>query len=278
MAIYAIGDIQGCYDEFRALLELIKFNPERDRLWLVGDIVNRGPQSLAVLRFLKGLGEPVVNVLGNHDLHLLAVSQGNLEFHRDDTFHDILEASDGVELLEWLRHRPLMHHDAESGFSLLHGGLPPQWDIPTALERAHEVETALRGEGFHAFCQQMYGDKPQRWSEDLSGMDRLRFITNCLTRLRYCDPAGNLAMNEKGPPGTQPAPYLPWFLIPGRASRQGRIICGHWSTLGFHNSLNVWSLDTGCLWGGQLTALKITKKGLRLYQVTCPGALKPSGY
>ena len=278
MAIYAIGDIQGCYNEFQALLELLEFDPEQDRLWLVGDVVNRGPQSLAVLRLLKGLGDTVVNVLGNHDLHLLAVSQGNLAYHRDDTFHDILEASDRVELIDWLRHRPLMHHDERTGFSLLHGGLPPQWDIPTALERAHEVERTLRGEGFDDFCQQMYGDDPRRWTEDLRGMDRLRFIVNCLTRLRYCDSRGNLALNEKGPPGTQPPPYLPWFLVPGRASRNARIICGHWSTLGFHDHCNLWSLDTGCLWGGQLTALKITNKGLRRYQVPCPGALRPGGY
>ena len=275
MAIYAIGDIQGCFNEFQALLKLLGFDPGRDRLWLVGDVVNRGPQSLAVLRFLKDLGDAVVNVLGNHDLHLLAVSQGNLAFHHDDTFHDILAASDRVELMDWLRHRPLMHHDAETGFSLLHGGLPPQWDIPTALAHAREVERTLQGEGFNAFCQQMYGDDPRRWTEDLSGMDRLRFIVNCLTRLRYCDPGGRLALQEKGPPGTQPTPYLPWFMVPGRASRDSKIICGHWSALGYYQGCNLWSLDTGCLWGGRLTALKITEKGLKRYQVPCPGALKP---
>lgn len=275
MAIFAIGDIQGCFDELRALLELIRFNPKKDQLWFVGDLINRGPKSLEVLRFVKGLGESAISVLGNHDLHLLAVTQGNLKHRRKDTFDDILAAPDRDELVEWLRHRPLMHQDRDTGFNMLHAGLPPQWDIATALQRATEVENALRGTVFNEFCHIMYGNEPARWSDSLEGAPRLRFITNCFTRLRYCDADGNLALKEKGPPGTQQAPYLPWFSVPTRASRNDRIVCGHWSTLGFQASHNLWSLDTGCLWGGQLTALKIKKNKCKAFQIRCPGALKP---
>jgi bis(5'-nucleosyl)-tetraphosphatase (symmetrical) len=253
----------------------VGFKASKDQLWLVGDLINRGPHSLKVIRFIKSLGDAAITVLGNHDLHLLAVSQGNLRRNDKDTFHDILAAKDRDKLIDWLRHRPLMHHDAELGFSLLHAGLPPQWDIPMALKLAAEVEQVLQGPKFHDFCHHMYGNEPRRWSNNLEGMDRLRFITNCFTRLRYCDRSGRLNLKAKGPPGSQPADLLPWFDVPGRASAKERIIFGHWSTLGFQTSQNVWSLDTGCLWGGKLSALKINGKKLKLYQVKCPGAQKP---
>jgi len=278
MATYAIGDVQGCYNELRQLLEKIEFNPSSDTLWFVGDLVNRGPHSLEVLRFVKGLGDAAIAVLGNHDLHLLAISQGNPRHKdKDHTLGQVLAARDRDELIDWLRRRPLMHHDARRGYSLLHAGLPPQWDIPTALACAREVEEVLRGPRFHDYCQRMYGNKPDRWSAGLRGMDRLRFITNCFTRLRYCDSKGRLALGEKGAPGTQPKSCLPWFMHPKRASRHDRIIFGHWSTLGYHAGDNVWGIDSGCLWGGRLTALRIRKKKKKLKptHLPCKGARRP---
>jgi bis(5'-nucleosyl)-tetraphosphatase (symmetrical) len=271
MATYAIGDIQGCYDEFRILLDRIGFHPEQDRLWLAGDLVNRGPQSLAVLRFARSLGERAVCVLGNHDLHLLAVSQGNRKHYGDGSLDDVLEAPDREELLEWLRHRPLLFRNRKKRFTMIHAGLPPQWDLNMAEACAHEVEQVLRGPGFGALMQHMYGDQPTRWSPELQGIERQRFIINCLTRLRYCTPKGKLGLRFKDAPGTQPSGYLPWFEAPGRASARERIVCGHWSTLGFLNRHNVWSLDTGCLWGGRLTAMRVRrKKRLVAVQVPCP--------
>lgn len=277
MAVYAIGDIQGCYDELMRLLERINFDPSQDRLWLAGDIVNRGPHSLETLRFVKQLGKRAVTVLGNHDLHLLALSQGNVKSKdKDHTLEPILRAKDRDELLEWLRYRPLVHHSAKLGFTLIHAGLPPQWNIQSALRLAGEVESALRGDTFRQFCLKMYGNRPLYWSEDLQGMDRLRFITNCFTRLRYCDAQGRLALKEKGAPGSQRSGFLPWFEVPGRASSNDRILFGHWSTLGYWQGSNCWALDSGCLWGGQLTALQLrSKKPPVLYQVDCPGAKSP---
>jgi bis(5'-nucleosyl)-tetraphosphatase (symmetrical) len=275
MATYAIGDIQGCYDELQELLELIEFDPKKDRLWFVGDLVNRGPHSLEVLRFVKGLGYAAITVLGNHDLHLLAVAHHNpMHRDKDHTLGHILEAKDRGELLEWLRQQPLMHHDKELGFSMIHAGLPPQWDIPTALARAGELEAVLRGPGFHDFLHDMYGNKPSRWSDELEGMDRLRFITNCFTRLRYCTPEGKLKLKEKGAPGSQPEGYLPWFKVPKRASRHDRIIFGHWSTLGYRAKNNIWSIDSGCLWGASLTALRLGENPEPIH-LNCPGARKP---
>jgi bis(5'-nucleosyl)-tetraphosphatase (symmetrical) len=274
MASYAIGDVQGCYTELCRLLERLAFDPRADRLWFVGDIVNRGPDSLAVLRFVKALGERAVCVLGNHDLHLLAVSQGNPRPFRDDTLEDVLRADDADELIDWLRRRPLMHHDGQLGFAMLHAGLPPQWDLHTALALAGEVETVLRGDGFHDFCMAMYGNEPRRWSDDLRGMERLRFITNCFSRLRFCTPEGELDLRHTGPPGTQQSGQLPWFSIPQRATRDTRIVFGHWSTLGYCAADNVWALDSGCLWGGRLTALRLAENP-RPLQISCPGARQP---
>jgi bis(5'-nucleosyl)-tetraphosphatase (symmetrical) len=259
MATYAIGDIQGCYDELRRLLDRLDFDPVKDKLWLVGDLVNRGPDSLRVLRFVRSLGERALTVLGNHDLHLLALAAGNDEHAKKGNLHEVLEAPDCGELLEWLRQRPLMYFDAGKQFAVLHAGLPPQWDLATALARAQEVETALQGPDHGEYLRAMYGNEPEQWSDDLTGTERLRFITNCLTRLRYCDAEGRLALKEKDVPGTQPAPYMPWFAVPGRASRDTRIIFGHWSSLGYLAEHNVWALDSGCLWGRELTAIRVRK-------------------
>jgi bis(5'-nucleosyl)-tetraphosphatase (symmetrical) len=276
MATYAIGDIQGCYDELRRLLDRLGFEPERDKLWLVGDLVNRGPSSLRVLRFVRELGGRAVVVLGNHDLHLLALGAGNLKYAKKSNLHEVLEAPDRDELLNWLRQRPLMHYDANKGFAMLHAGLAPQWDLPTALSCAHEVECALRGADYASYLHQMYGNEPSTWSESLAGMDRLRFITNCLTRLRYCTIDGALALTEKGPPGSQAPGHLPWFEIPSRATRGDRIIFGHWSTLGYRADANVWALDSGCLWGGRLTAIRVRKKKpIVPVHLDCPGVENP---
>jgi len=266
MAEYALGDVQGCFGELRLLLEKIAFNPQHDRLYFVGDIVNRGPKSLETLRFIKNLGESAVTVLGNHDLHLLAVACGASKTKRRDTFGDILAAPDRDGLLHWLRTRPLLHSAGE--FHLIHAGLPPQWDMDTAVRCAREVEAVLRGDAVDEFFQHMYGDSPDRWSEELEGWPRIRFITNCFTRLRYCDRNGVLDMKEKGGLGSQAAHLLPWFRVQGRGSEGARIMFGHWSTLGFHVENNCHCLDTGCLWGGELTALRLDGDHQR-FSVSC---------
>lgn len=274
MATYAIGDVQGCFDQLQQLLQAIDFQTPRDTLWLTGDLVNRGPRSLEVLRFVRELGEHAITVLGNHDLHTLAVACGHDKYKKKDTIDDVLEAPDRTELLDWLRHRPLFHHDDRLNFTLLHAGLVPQWDLPTAQRLAAEVETVLRGPEHYEFLERMYGNKPECWSEDLQGWPRLRFITNCMTRLRYCDSQGRLDLKAKGPPGTQPAPFLPWFEVPGRASANLRIIFGHWSTLDRIHAPGVYALDTGCVWGGSLTALCLDDG--RLIEVPCPQTQAPA--
>lgn len=272
--IYAIGDVQGCYDELQRLLDTLHFDSGTDTLWFTGDLVNRGPLSLATLRFVKGLGSAAITVLGNHDLHLLAVAHGHLRYHRKDNFHDVLDAPDRDELLTWLRHQPLLHHDAHLGYTMIHAGLPPQWDLAMAQRCAIELENVLQGQDYVTYLGQMYGNDPDRWSESLTGWDRLRFITNCFTRLRYCDDMGRLALEEKGAPGSQPAGYRPWFMVPSRASAALKLVFGHWSTLGPCNELNVFPLDTGCLWGGRLTALRLDGPP-RWIDIECPGARLP---
>lgn len=274
MAVYAIGDIQGCHRELQQLLALLKFDPARDRLWFAGDLVNRGPHSLEVLRFVRGLGDAALTVLGNHDLHLLAAVDHPARIKARDTLHAILDAPDREDLLDWLRRQPLLHHDAQLGFTLVHAGLPPQWDLAQAQACAHEVETVLRG-GEHAeFFTHMYGDAPDAWSPDLRGWDRLRFITNCLTRLRYCSSEGRLALAYKGAPGSQPPGLLPWFEVPRRRSRGLNILFGHWSTLGTRSDPGIYPLDSGCLWGGQLTALRLDGEP-HWVRVPCVGARMP---
>jgi bis(5'-nucleosyl)-tetraphosphatase (symmetrical) len=274
MPTYAIGDVQGCYDELRQLLDTLRFDPGIDTVWFTGDLVNRGPDSLATLRFVKQLGAHAVTVLGNHDLHLLAVAHGHLRYHRKDSFHDVLIAPDRDELLDWLRHQPLLHHDAGLGYTMIHAGLPPQWDFVTAQRCAAELEETLRGKDYVTYLGKMYGNEPDRWSETLTGWKRLRFITNCFTRLRFCDGMGRLALEEKGAPGSQPAGYRPWFTVPGRASADLKLVFGHWSTLGPCAEPNVFPLDTGCLWGGKLTALRLDGPP-QWVSIDCPGARRP---
>lgn len=237
----------------------MKFDPARDRLWFTGDLVNRGPDSLSVLRYVRGLGNRAITVLGNHDLHLLACTLGDQQPRRKDTLDAVLHAPDRDELLDWLRHQPLLHLDRALGHTLVHAGLPPQWDIAQAQLLAREVEAVLRSSKIAKFLEEMYGNEPDQWSEDLRGWERLRFITNCLTRLRYCDKKGRLDLAEKNAPGQQKKGLLPWFTVLGRRSAEEPLIFGHWATLRLSNidyhAHNVHGIDTGCVWGGSLTAL-----------------------
>jgi bis(5'-nucleosyl)-tetraphosphatase (symmetrical) len=256
MARFAIGDVQGCVTELRALLEAIRFSPDRDQLWFVGDLVNRGPHSLECLRLIRALGDNAFVVLGNHDLHLLAMVFGShLQDKPGDTLHDILRAPDRAAILQWLLERPLAYQDPTHGELLVHAGLVPQWSVPQTLLLAQEVRHALLTDPA-VFFDPMYGDEPDRWSEQLTGAERIRFIVNCLTRLRLCTAEGRVALKAKGPP-VPDSTLLPWFEIPDRASRGNRIIFGHWSALGYVNAHGVIGLDTGCVWGGALTAVNL---------------------
>jgi bis(5'-nucleosyl)-tetraphosphatase (symmetrical) len=278
MATFAVGDIQGCYDELRRALDRVGFEPDQDRLWCVGDLVNRGPKSLEVLRYVHELGDSAVCVLGNHDLHLLALHAGNRKHGEEPTLDPVMAAPDRDELLHWLRHLPLLHEDPALGFAMLHAGLPPQWDMVTAATCAREVEAVLQGDAHRDYFLHMYGNKPKRWDPALSGMERWRFITNCFTRLRYCEPDGTLALKEKGPPGSQRSGRIPWFEHPERASRTQRIVFGHWSTLGYQARDNVWALDTGCLWGGSMTLLRLDAGQPEHHALPCPGWQSPTAY
>ncbi len=254
MSRHAIGDIQGCCDELRSLLERIGFSADRDRLWLVGDLVNRGPQSLEVLRFVRALGDNAVVVLGNHDLHLLAVACGCRAARRSDTLQEILRAPDRDALLEWLASRPLAHFEA--GDLLVHAGVVPQWTAETTLALAREVEYALRHAPRDLF-DHMYGDRPDCWSEDLAGTDRLRFAINVLTRLRLCTNEGRINLALKGKPPAGGSPWLPWFEVRDRRTAGTRVVFGHWSALGLVVRDDVIGLDSGCVWGGALTAIDL---------------------
>lgn len=276
MSIYVIGDVQGCYDSLQKLLEKIRFDSDNDRLWFVGDLVNRGPDSVSVIRLVKSLGDRAVTVLGNHDLHLLAVASGVRKIGRKDNFHDVLEASDASDLIDWLRQQKLMHFEQSLNTAMVHAGLPPQWSIQDALQRAAEVEQVLRGTHPEHFFRDMYGDEPAVWTEQLKGYDRLRFITNCFTRLRYCDGFGRLQLRYKLAPGTQPAHLKPWFEFGGRHSSGTRIVFGHWSTLGYCKTNNIIATDTGCLWGGQLSAIELKPASHRLLQLRCPQTRAPA--
>ncbi|HEY6516203.1 MAG TPA: symmetrical bis(5'-nucleosyl)-tetraphosphatase [Steroidobacteraceae bacterium] len=258
MSRYAIGDIQGCCDELRALLTRIGFSADRDRLWLVGDLVNRGPQSLEALRFVRALGDNVVVVLGNHDLHLLAVACGCRPARRSDTLDEILQAPDRNILLEWLATRPLAHFEA--GDLLVHAGVVPQWTVETTLTLAREVELALRDDPRHLF-DHMYGDEPDLWSADFEGPDRLRFAINVLTRMRVCTKEGRINLRLKGKPPPAGSSWLPWFDVESRRTRGTRVVFGHWSALGLVMRDDVIGLDSGCVWGGTLTAIDLDAKG-----------------
>lgn len=269
MATYAIGDIQGCYHSFRRLLEHIQFDPSHDRLWLVGDLINRGAGSQRVLRWLFNCHaqhpSSITVVLGNHDLHALTVAEGLMQPHASDTLQPLLEAPDCDQLLHWLRHQRMIH--AEEGYLMVHAGLLPQWDAHFAVALGQEVEQALQGTEYRDFLAHMYGNQPDRWHDDLKGMDRLRVIVNAMTRLRVCSPDGVMELRFKGPLDSIPQGYMPWFEVPGRKSADATIICGHWSALGLYQRNNVHAIDTGCLWGEKLTALRLEDK--HVFQVPC---------
>lgn len=273
MATYAIGDVQGCYAELQRLLAQLRFSAQRDRLLFVGDLVNRGPASLEVLRFVRGLGAGAVTVLGNHDLHLAMVAEGYGKHHREDTLDAILAAPDRDELLTWLRACPLFH--IEGGHALVHAGLLPQWSVAQAAALALEVTTALRAPDYREFLAHMYGSEPDRWSEDLRGWDRLRVVVNAMTRMRFCSPQGVMEFRHKGPPQRGPEGFMPWFDVPGRASASHTLICGHWSALGFHRQPGLLALDSGCLWGGAMTAVRMEDG--HVFQVACAGASRKQG-
>ncbi len=267
MATYAIGDLQGCFEPLERLLARIAFDPARDHLWFVGDLVNRGPHSLACLRFVRSLGDKAIVVLGNHDLHLLCVGEGVEPARKRDTLREVLEAPDRASLLEWLRMRPLFH--AEGEFAMVHAGLLPEWSVDQARALASEVEAVLRGPDHRGFLDRLYGDKPARWSESLEGMDRLRVIVNAMTRLRVCEADGAMVLSFKGEPGESSEGWIPWFDMPGRRSGDHTIVCGHWSALGLAVRPTLMSLDSGCVWGRALTAVRLEDRAL--FQVDCPG-------
>jgi bis(5'-nucleosyl)-tetraphosphatase (symmetrical) len=269
MALYAIGDVQGCDNELGALLDALHFSADRDRLWFVGDLVNRGPDSLRVLRRIRSLGDAATVTLGNHDLHLLAVALGCARVRSDDTLGAILAAPDRDALLEWLACRPLFHEDQALNICMLHAGLAPQWDLGSARQCAREFESALQREPRKLF-ERLYGDKPDRWDDALEGEERLRFIANCFTRLRYIDADGRLMLRAKGSPKkSQTQSLIPWFEAPGARWRGPHIVFGHWSTLGFFHNSDVTGLDTGCVWGGALTARQLDLPDAKPVQVRC---------
>ena len=264
MAIYAIGDVQGCLQPFLQLLEDIEFDARRDRLWLVGDLVNRGPESLPLLRHVHSLGEAATVVLGNHDLHLLGVVAGARPLSDSDTLAEILAAPDHDELMDWLRNRPLAHH--EDGWLMVHAGVLPAWSPADTLRLAGELEAMLRGADWKTRIGGIFGSQPNAWSEALAGAERLRVITNVLTRMRFLAPDASLEFHHKG--AHAPQPYLPWFELPERRSAQVNIVFGHWSALGLLQRPRLLALDTGCLWGGKLSAARLDDG--RIFQVDCP--------
>jgi bis(5'-nucleosyl)-tetraphosphatase (symmetrical) len=263
MSHYVVGDIQGCYAEFRQLLDVIAFDPACDRLWLVGDLVNRGPDSLSVLRTVRALGDAATTVLGNHDLHLLTVAAGHSAAHRADTLDAILNAPDRAELLDWLRRRPLVVREGE--LLLVHAGLLPSWTPAKAVTLSREVEAMLASEQHDDFLHSLYGDQPARWDDALTGHDRLRVIVNACTRLRFCAPDDTMSLAEKRGPAHAPPGLLPWFAHAQRKSAGVTIYCGHWSSLDLMLAPNVSMLDSGCLWGGTLTAIRLDDR--RVFQV-----------
>jgi bis(5'-nucleosyl)-tetraphosphatase (symmetrical) len=268
MAVYAIGDLQGCYDPFRRLLDEIAFDPSRDTLWLTGDLVNRGPKSLKTLRFVKKLGDSVVMVLGNHDLHLLALEAGVVRFgRRFDSLLKLLKAPDAEELCDWLRQQPLAHYDEHLGTLLVHAGTHPGWSVKKTLTRAAEVEDVLRGYDYPTLLGKMYGNTPNRWSGELTGYKRLRFIINCLTRMRMLTADRHLDLNFSGSPWRARKGLMPWYQAENPAWQDTRIVFGHWSALGLIVLPDLISLDTGCVWGRQLTAVRLDKRLPRVVQV-----------
>ncbi len=277
MATYAIGDIQGCYDPLLRLLESIGFSADRDRLWFVGDLVNRGRQSLETLRFVRGLGPAAITVLGNHDLHLVMQAEGYGKSSKEDTLAAVLAAPDRDELLQWLRSLPLFHVEGE--YAMVHAGLLPQWDVAQAMALSDEASHALMVPAYRDFLANMWGSEPAAWSDDLAGWDRLRVVVNAMTRMRFCTHRGVMefrAPGSKGPPERGPAGFMPWYAVPGRRSADHTLICGHWSALGFRQEKNLLALDSGCLWGGSLTAVRLEDR--RVFQLPCARQIEPTGW
>lgn len=266
---YAIGDIQGCFDSLLALLARCDFDPAQDRLWLVGDLVNRGPKSLETLRFIRDLGDAAITVLGNHDLYLLMVATGTAPRRsKDDTLEGILGADDAPHLLDWLRQQPLCH--VEGDYCMVHAGLLPGWTVGQAKALSGEIETALQGADYRQFFARLWGSEPLAWSDNLQGTARQRVIVNAMTRMRFCSPAGEMELRTKGEASNAPAGYLPWFEVAGRQSADHTLVTGHWSALGLKQLPNLLALDSGCLWGGPLSAIRLEDR--RLFQVPCaPG-------
>ena len=255
MATYAIGDIQGCFKPFQCLLDKIKFKPGRDQLWLAGDLVNRGPDSLSVLRFCYDNKEHIVSVLGNHDIHLLAVANGARSCHKHDTFDDVLHAPDRESLLSWLRTCPLLFDDPKSGFTLTHAGISPIWSLEKAAELAKEVETVIQSDRLNTYLKTMYGNEPAIWSDSLEEPERWRVITNYFTRMRLCDEKGKLDLSYSGGLDAIPPGYYPWFLIPDRTPVNRHLLFGHWAALNGETSIRtITNLDNGCVWGNKLKA------------------------
>lgn len=268
MATYAIGDVQGCFDELQHLLRKAGFQGSKDKLWFVGDLVNRGPKSLEVLRFVRGLGERAVVVLGNHDLHLVTQHEGFERPREDDTFQDVLRAPDRSALVDWLRTRPMMH--VEGGYAMVHAGLLPQWSIEKALALGKEVERALAAPDYREFLKNMYGSRPDEWRDSLAGWDRLRVIVNAMTRLRFCTSEGRMEFRAKAakPPGG----FAAWFEF---REEKETIVCGHWSALGLKLTAKLAALDSGCVWGASLSALRLEDRAL--FQVPCAGYQRIGG-
>ncbi len=260
MATYAIGDIQGCFHAFMALLARLQFDAKRDKLWLVGDLINRGSGSLEVLRWCYQHQQSLKIVLGNHDLHALAVVHDLKPAHKYDTLQTSIDAHDSDALFTWLRLQPLMH--AENDYVMVHAGLLPQWTVEDAHSYTREIETVLQADNYRDFLANMYGNFPNQWQDDLTGLDRLRAITNAMTRMRICTAQGEMEFVFKGELQDVPQGYMPWFDVPNRQSQEVHIICGHWSALGLQQRANIFALDTGCLWGGQLTAMCLETKAI----------------
>src|SRR5699024_1249990 len=272
MATYAVGDVQGCLEPLKCLLDRVKFDPSQDKLWLVGDLVNRGPQSLETLRFLYAMRDSVISVLGNHDLHLLAIANHTARLKKKDTLREVLSAPDCADLLFWLRQLPLMHHDAERKISMVHAGIPPQWSIQDALARAEEMHRVLRDDTLYlAYLDGMYGDQPASWSDDLTGIERLRVITYYFTRMRFCTAAGELNQTAEEGVDSAPESFATWLSHPKRLTRNDRILFGHWAALEGHSSTpNAIALDTGCVWGGKMSLYNLDTQHFE--RCKCPPA------
>ena len=274
MATYAIGDIQGCFSELQALLGEIGFSPAHDRVWFVGDLVNRGLRSLETLRFVRGLGEAATTVVGNHDLHLVMCAEGYGRHHAEDTLDEVLSAPDRDELIAWLRGLPLVHVEGE--YAMVHAGMLPQWTVDMAQTLSDEVVAALTAPTYRDFLAHMWGSEPAAWRDDLAGWDRLRVVVNAMTRMRFCTPDGVMEFRIKGPPEKAPPGHLPWYAVPGRRSATHTLVCGHWSALGFRQSDALLALDSGCLWGGSLTAVRLEDR--RVFQLPCSRQVVPTGW